>query len=454
MMTNRIKTSLLICCFLFAVCLHLSAAKSKTSVDIVTDPPQAQIFIDGELVGKSPCAVDNIQPGEHLLSATLDGFYEVRRTFTLTRGEIARISLRLEPITGLLLLHSEPDGANVEINGNFIGTTPLFLSDVTLGKKEISFSKAGYVTKKVEIILNDRTPKKVAVQLMGNYGALNINSTPRGASIILNSSIIKKTPALLEKVATGEHKIELKLDGAEKCEQSVSVNAGDTLNIDAHLTMLPARLKIYSVPAGAKILVNKRIVGTSSVEQVKVKAGEVEIGAELKGYDVAYKTLNVRHGEEVSVELKLEKSSGTVLIATEPPGASVFLDGELCGITSELGDKPISQQMRIEAVSQGEHKILITRSGYYDKTIDFKIAPKETLTFSEKLVPRPVAFVPNTIVRVGEGDAYSTYRGVKLKEKYPNGDIKMEISPGIYKIFRLKDILSMETITNRFEPSR
>jgi hypothetical protein len=440
-------------CLIFASCETLFSAKTKTSIEVVTDPPVAKVYINGIFKGKAPCTVENIQPGEYLISASLDAFYEERKTIAVGVGEIARVSIRLEPITALLLLHSEPPDADVEINGNYVGKTPLFLQNVMFGKKEINFSKPGYLSKKIEIILTDRTPKKIATTLIGNYGTLAVDSIPQGAQIIMDGSLMGSTPASFEKVATGEHTIELKLEGAARWERSISLTAGGNVNIAAQLVMLPAKLKVSSVPTGARIIVNGQIAETSSLDQIEVKSGTVEVGADLKGYDACYKTIQLKPGEDASIELKLEKSSGTLLVATEPPGVNIFLDGELCGSTGELGDKPVSEQIRIEAVSQGEHKLLLTRSGYYDKALNFKIEPKETLTFSEKLAPRPVAFIPNTIVRIGEGGAYSTYRGV-LKEKYPNGDIKMEINPGIYKIFPFHDILSVEPITNRFEPGR
>ncbi len=431
----------------------LYAAKHKTSLQIDTDPPGAKIFINGELKGSSPYSIQNIQPGEYLIMAQLEGFYEERRSVVVAQNEIEKVSIRLEPMRGLLLIHSDPFDADVEIDGNYVGKTPLLLTELAIGKKEIVVSKQGYISKKIEATLLDRTPKKINVTLTGNYGTLFIESIPAGAQIIVDGSLMGNTPATLERVATGEHTVELLLEGAARWQQKISLVAGGTSRVSAQLVMLPAKIKVYSVPQGAKIIINNNIVGTSAVEQIEVKAGEVQIGAELKGYDASYKMVNLKPGETASFELKLEKSSGTLLIATEPPGVNVFLDGELCGITPEQSGKGISEQMRIESVSKGEHKLLLTRSGYYDKTITFQIAPKETLTFSEKLTPRPVAFVPDTIVRIGEGGAYSTYRGV-LKEKYPNGDIKMEVSPGIYKVFRLQDILSIEPITNRFEPKR
>ena len=53
----------------------------------------------------------------------------------------------------------------------------------------------------------------------------------------------------------------------------------------------------------------------------------------------------------------------------------------------------------------------------------------------------------DVIVRNGDKPE-NTFRGV-IREKYANGDLKMEIEPGIFKTFGKDEIISMEAIPVR-----
>jgi hypothetical protein len=52
--------------------------------------------------------------------------------------------------------------------------------------------------------------------------------------------------------------------------------------------------------------------------------------------------------------------------------------------------------------------------------------------------------VPSVIIRTGLGPEHK-FRGI-IREKYHNGDVKVEIQPGIFRIFHEPEIKSIEPI--------
>jgi serine/threonine-protein kinase len=111
---------------------------------IETDPPGAQISVNGELAGSSPLVLDTLTLGEHTVVATLEGRKEASRQVNLAHpGERAMVVLQLAPepkprptsapeqprARGKLTLDTTP-WTRVFLRGRKLGDTPLI--DVTL----------------------------------------------------------------------------------------------------------------------------------------------------------------------------------------------------------------------------------------------------------------------------------------------------------------------------------
>jgi len=147
------------------------------------------------------------------------------------------------------------------------------------------------------------------------------------------------------------------------------------------------------------------------------------------------------------VEFHLVKSSGTMLISTLPPEINVYLDGEFRGTTKARGREQISDQLQIDFIPRGRHQLQFTKKGYVDIQRTLDVMPKQTVIIHEKLALRPVPFVPNIIIRTGDKPE-QTFRGI-IRDTFANGDIKVEIEPGIFKTFSKSEIISTEIIPAR-----
>ena len=94
----------------------VTRGEAQESVQFVTDPPKAQLTIDGNSSQscKSPCLL-SLSPGRHSLNAQLDGYRAYPRVFNVP--EEKEIFLQLSKASGTLSVTSNPAGASIEING-------------------------------------------------------------------------------------------------------------------------------------------------------------------------------------------------------------------------------------------------------------------------------------------------------------------------------------------------
>jgi len=93
-------------------------------VQLLTDPPGANVTVDGTQSCTTPCSFA-LAHGRHTLAATLPGFAVARKIFTVPQD--LNIILPLEKSVGVLLVLSNFTGATVNVDGQPSGKTPLTL---------------------------------------------------------------------------------------------------------------------------------------------------------------------------------------------------------------------------------------------------------------------------------------------------------------------------------------
>ncbi len=411
---------------------------------MTTTPPGAMVIIDNAPVGQTPTTLTQISPGDHLLIMRKSGYHEARTTITIRPGERITVDIKLEPLEGMLLIHSNPDSATVEINDANYGKTPLLITDFSLGKKRMRLSAQGYLPKTIDISVPDQIPQKIEVVLVPDSARVTIISIPAKAKVTIDGNIRGKTPCKIPAMASGRHKINITLKGYQPYDDTFSIRVGDSRKISVSLVPLPARLSVISVPEKARIYLNDQFKTFTPSLMTNIAPSKYIIRAELQGYETQTRTNTITSGDEIVVEFQFVKNSGTILLTTEPPDVSIYLDGENQGKTKIRGQELISAQFQLNLISKGQHKLQFTKQGYYDLTQIVAVAPNRIITIHKTLKRRPVPFVPNIVIRSGT-DAEHTFKGI-IQEKYENGDIKLEIEPGIFKLFRHADIISMTPI--------
>src|SRR5262249_23100002 len=95
-------------------------------IEIGTDPPGAQGWLDGVEAGQSPLNLSAVRPGRHSIRLALPGFSTAELTLDVPGGAFG-VPLRftLQPVSAVLQVHSEPEGAEVSVDGQTRGMTPL-----------------------------------------------------------------------------------------------------------------------------------------------------------------------------------------------------------------------------------------------------------------------------------------------------------------------------------------
>jgi serine/threonine protein kinase len=258
--------------------------------------------------------------------------------------------LTLSASTGTLSVATNPPGAQVAVDGQARGVTPVTMA-LTSGTHTLEVRGGGEprtipmtITAGAQVSQYIELPKTVS-----RSGQLQIRSEPAGAAVSVDGVPRGAAPLTVPDLAAGEHTIAVESDlGSAK--QSVTIEAGVTASLVVPLTRaenVPVSGWIaVSAPAEVQLYENKRLIGTSQSDRLLVSAGkhEIEIVNDALGYR-ATRTVQVPPGKVAP--MKLEFPKGTIAL-NAVPWAEVWIDGV------KAGDTPIGNL----AVTIGPHEIV------------------------------------------------------------------------------------------------
>jgi hypothetical protein len=157
----------------------------------------------------------------------------------------------------------------------------------------------------------------------------------------------------------GDHQFRIEAPGHAPHEQRVTVLREKTQRIAATLQLLPATLKVSSVPAGAALFINGQQYENTPAVIADLAAGVYELRAEKDGYDAATRQVNLAPGQEVEVTLQLDSNMGGIDLVVHPPGVTIYVDGRKVGVTQEGETPDLSAVFEVRNLTSGEHRVVL-----------------------------------------------------------------------------------------------
>jgi formylglycine-generating enzyme required for sulfatase activity len=205
--------------------INLELAPAWAEITLASQPAGATITVDEEVLGETPATVEVLQ-GERTLRLRAPGFAEYRSTLEVVAGEPQDLgTLTLTPAAGVLELASRPSGANVTVDGEFRGQTPLTLELTPDRAHEIALSRPGYRRYRGSITLAAGASEQRDLRLEPRLGEVVLEVDPPEAELRIDGEPVgtgSRTVSLPEV----EHEIVATLAGYETLRRRVTPREG------------------------------------------------------------------------------------------------------------------------------------------------------------------------------------------------------------------------------------
>jgi len=115
-----------------------------SDVQVVSEPSGASVFLNGRLLGATPLRLPVLPAGLYSLRLERHGCSSHQRSLEMN-GKAQVIQAKLPPTpTGLLDVKVKPEGAEVLLDGELVGLTPLNLDGIPAGIHELTIRKTNY----------------------------------------------------------------------------------------------------------------------------------------------------------------------------------------------------------------------------------------------------------------------------------------------------------------------
>ena len=148
------------------------------------------------------------------------------------------------------MIRSTPANADVLVNGQARGTTPLTVRDLPLGSYTIRVARDGYAAVQRQVQLTARQSTEAMTLALrsapvknsnapsstgASVGSIKVQSRPAGARVYVNGTLIGSAPLAIPGLPAGPARVRIEMDGYRTWATTVRVIAGEQTRVGASL---------------------------------------------------------------------------------------------------------------------------------------------------------------------------------------------------------------------------
>lgn len=232
---------------------------AQSELKLLSQPDSAKVEIDGwsEPNWVTPFTASHLAAGLHTIVFSKSGYLQQTKSIESVAGKSIDVSAQLAPAVSTIVVTSNPQGANVWVDGKDSGlTTPTQLT-VEKGFHKVTVRKAGFKEMSMEdTVAEGQTMSFSPVMLSTNVqpedgkspnplrrffgtdtipegkGLVHIRTNPEGAAIIVDGKAAPKKTNARWPADPGVYSIVLQMSGYKPVHRNIKVQKGKVVNID------------------------------------------------------------------------------------------------------------------------------------------------------------------------------------------------------------------------------
>ena len=268
---------------------------------------------------------------------------------------------------GQLTIDSQPAGAEVIVDGERRGVTPLTLT-LPSGAHALQLTR-DTVTRSIPVSIKPGAEVMHHIDLdtrpvVPDVGQLLVTSEPAGARVTIDGQPRGVTPASIASVPAGQHAVVIHGD-AGSVQRTVTIERGQTASLVVSMNQAAFGWVSIASPVVMQILENDRRLGTSETDRIMMPAGRHTL-----------KIVNTRLGYQRSEVVQVPAGGAATLKIALPDGvvnlnalpwAEAWVDGR------RLGETPLGNLK----LPIGEHEAVFRHPQFGERRQAFVVTANE-----------------------------------------------------------------------------
>jgi len=356
-------------------------------------------------------------PGTYSISASLHGYKPLQEEVEIRQGGIANLGYALEELPGLIDIKTIPDVTrrvfvdNAEVTLNMAGK-----AEVTRGTHQLRIETERYQVFETEIEVRGFDEEQLLeATLVPAWAVVTMSSEPEAVEVMIDGKAVGQTPLEIE-VLQGQHEILFEKEGFKPLKIAQTITAGDDITLDTvKLSPLDGQLIISSSPEGASVMLEDKYLGVTPLT-VDVNANlQQTLRLSKAGFVSKEQSVELRPGEEQSINVKLASGYGTVFLNVRPDGATVMLDGKK--VDASKGNLRLTTR---------SHTIVVIKPGYVTQSV--AVTPQQGVSQNVNVTLQPVGQKAGAKKQLATAASITTATGQQLQLIKPGSNLNMGAS--------------------------
>ncbi len=217
--------------------LNIKLLPAWTKVEFVSNPEEAEILIDDESIATTPASIELIE-GKHAVRIKKSGFKDWQKNITVIASEdISFNDIQLKPADATLFIESVPVAANVTIDGNYVGKTPLETAISPGETVSVRLYKQGFIASTRSVQVGAGQSKKLNISMSSELVDVMFSLKPMDAKVYINGKRVELSDATIL-LPTTQQNITVRKEGYVDYNTTITPISGIAQNINVTLKSL------------------------------------------------------------------------------------------------------------------------------------------------------------------------------------------------------------------------
>ena len=247
-----------------------------------------------------------VEPGEHQLSISKDRYLNFGETIIIEGRTLEQsFTANLEPAWATVSLTTTPSGADVLVDGELIGSTPIN-AEIIQGQRDLVLKLAGHKAWQEEFdVLAGEDFSVPLVELTPADGLLFIQSNPTAASVTIGGDFKGLTPLEVALAPGQNHELIFFKNGYNSNSLSIQTQANEERELTIDLEPILMTVSVVAQPEDAELYVDGDFKGAAN-QTIELMAASQQIEIRKAGFIPYLTEFTSRPGLEqiISVSLK------------------------------------------------------------------------------------------------------------------------------------------------------
>jgi hypothetical protein len=349
-------------------------------------------FVAEESVAKRPTSLHAVKATPRqttrwtnryaLISVTVLGLIAASAGLALNNGWAYK-AFAVRPATAALSLQTTPAGAQVTINGEAKGATPLALT-LAAGTYQVKLNAPSGQERTLDVTL--KAGESVVQQIewavaaapaIPTTGSLYIVTDPPGQAVFIDDTRRGTSPLTIKDLSVGEHRLVVSGDNGSY-RRPVTIASGETLSVVVapQTPVVSAGWLRVTSPVLLQLRAGGDLIGNTETARMMLPPGAhtIEMSNESLGFSRTER-VNIAAGRTSEVRVTLPNGS---LSINALPWAEVWLNGE------RLGDTPLANISR----PIGTYRVTFRHPQFGERQATVTVSAKETARLGIDMRPQ------------------------------------------------------------------